>query len=82
MADSVYGASWLKREWPQPGKHSVTFIRKRAATAWGAVQRTHKDLNGVGGRQRRFEKNVVLALLINAEKREARMLLAQFLKDP
>ena len=53
-----------------------------AGAAWGAVQRTRKDLNGVGGRQRRFEKNVVLALLINAEKREDRMLLAQFLKDP
>jgi len=53
-----------------------------AGGAWGAIQRTRKDLNGVGGRQRRFEKNVVLALMINAEKREDRMLLAQFLKDP
>ena len=53
-----------------------------AGSAWAALQRTRKDLNGVGGRQRRFEKNVVLALMINAQKREDRMLLAQFLKDP
>lgn len=53
-----------------------------AGATWGLLKQTRKDLNGIGGRQRRFEKNIVLALLINAEKREDRMLLAQFLKDP
>jgi hypothetical protein len=53
-----------------------------AGIAYGAMQRMKKDLNGVGGRQRRFEKNLVLVMMVITEKREDRMFLAQFLKDP
>lgn len=53
-----------------------------AGSAFAIFRRMGRDLNGVGGRQRRFEKNLVLVLMVITEKREARMFLAQFLKDP
>jgi len=53
-----------------------------AGGAMAVLRRMSRDLNGVGGRQRRFEKNLVLVLMVITEKREDRMFLAQFLKDP
>jgi hypothetical protein len=53
-----------------------------AGGALAVLRRMGRDLNGVGGRQRRFEKNLVLVLMVITEKREDRMFLAQFLKDP
>jgi hypothetical protein len=52
-----------------------------AGVAWSALKQTKKDVNGVGARQRKFEKNCLLALLVISEKREDRELLAQFLKE-
>jgi hypothetical protein len=53
-----------------------------AGGAMAVLRRMSRDLNGVGRQQRRFEKNLVLVLLVITEKREDRMFLAQFLKDP
>jgi hypothetical protein len=53
-----------------------------AGGAYVTLRRMGRDLNGVGGRQRRFEKNLVLVLMVVTDKREDRMFLAQFLKDP
>jgi hypothetical protein len=57
-----------------------------AGIAYGGMKaglaRQKTDLNAIGGKQRRFEKNTVLALMIILEKREDRMRVARFLKDP
>ena len=53
-----------------------------AGVAWAGLRQNKRDINSVGGKQRRFEKNLVLALLVIADKREDRIYLAQFLKDP
>ena len=53
-----------------------------AGIAYAAIGQLRKDLNAIGGKQRRFEKNVVLVLMAITDKREDRIYLAQFLKDP
>jgi hypothetical protein len=52
-----------------------------AGGAWAMLRQVRKDLNGVGGRQRRFERNMTLAMLAILQDRRDRELLAQFLKE-
>lgn len=52
-----------------------------AGGAFALFRRMQKDLNGLGGRQRRLEKNLTLALMVVLEERRDRELLAQFLKE-
>ena len=47
-----------------------------------ATKAERGDVNAIGAKQRRFEKNLVLVLLAITEKPEHRIFLAQFLKDP
>lgn len=53
-----------------------------AGITYAAFQQLRKDVNAVGGKQRRFEKNLVLVLMAITDKPEHRIFLAQFLKDP
>jgi hypothetical protein len=52
-----------------------------AGGAWAMFRQTRKDLNGIGARTRRFERNLLLYLMVTTEKREDRDKLAQFLKE-
>ena len=52
-----------------------------AGGGWMMLRQARKDVNGIGARQRKFEKNLVLVLMVNAANREDRMFLAQFLKE-
>jgi len=52
-----------------------------AGGGWMMLRQVRKDLNGVGARQRKLEKNLILVLMVNTANREDRMLLAQFLKE-
>jgi hypothetical protein len=53
-----------------------------SGVAYAGLRQVRKDLNAIGGKQRRLEKNLVLVLLAITEKREDRIYIAQFLKDP
>jgi hypothetical protein len=45
------------------------------------VRRMRKDLNGVGGRQRKMDRNFVLILMVICNKREDRELIATLMKE-
>jgi hypothetical protein len=46
------------------------------------LRQNHKDINAIGGKQRRLDKNLVLVMLAITESKEDRIYIAQFLKDP
>ena len=52
-----------------------------AGGAWAMLRQVRKDLNGIGGRQRRFENNLKLALMVVLDSRHDREQLAKFLKE-
>jgi hypothetical protein len=44
-------------------------------------RQVRKDVNGIGSRQRRFERNCTLAMMAILDDRRDRELLAKFLKE-
>ena len=52
-----------------------------AGIFFARVMRMSKDLNGLGGRSGRFERNVLLTLMVTHDKREDRELLAKMLRQ-
>ena len=52
-----------------------------AGILFARIMRISKDLNGLGGRSGRFEKNVLLTLMVIFDKREDRELLARMLRQ-
>jgi hypothetical protein len=71
----------LPHQIPIQGVTWIITLIFAAGGAWAMFRQTRKDLNGIGARTRRFEKNLLLALMVTTEKREDRELLARFLKD-
>jgi len=45
------------------------------------VKQMRKDLNGIGGRQRKMAMNYLLILMVTSDKREDRELIATLLKE-
>ena len=45
------------------------------------VSELRKELNGVGGRQRKFERNAVLLWMVLLDKREEREIVARFFQE-
>lgn len=52
-----------------------------AGIFFSRVMRMSKDLNGLGGRSGRFERNVMLTLMVALEQRRDREWLAQMLRQ-
>jgi len=52
------------------------------ATILHKLRQNNKDINAIGGKQRRLDKNLVLVLMAITESKEDRIYIAQFLKDP
>lgn len=52
-----------------------------AGILFARIMRISKDVNGLGGRSGRFEKNFTLAMMVIHEKREDRELLANVLRQ-
>ena len=52
-----------------------------AGIFFARVMRMSKDLNGLGGRSGRFERNILLTLMVVLEKPEERKLLAEMLRQ-
>jgi hypothetical protein len=52
-----------------------------AGGLWFLVRQMRKDVNGIGARQRRFEKNVLLWAMKQTEKEEDRRWLADLFRE-
>jgi hypothetical protein len=52
-----------------------------AGILFARIMRISKDVNGLGGRSGRFERNLVLTLMVLTEKREDRQFLAEMLRQ-
>lgn len=52
-----------------------------AGGAYFFVRRQGKDLNGIGARSRKFERNALLAFMVLAEKREDREYIAKLFRE-
>lgn len=52
-----------------------------AGILFARIMRISKDVNGLGGRSGRFERNVLLTMMVVMEKREDRRLLAEMLRQ-
>lgn len=52
-----------------------------AGMFYARVAQMRKDINGIGGKSRRFEKNLTLVLLVMTESKEDREMIARYLKD-
>jgi hypothetical protein len=52
-----------------------------AGILFARIMRISKDVNGLGGRSGRFERNMVLTLMVVLEKREDRQVLAEMLRQ-
>jgi len=52
-----------------------------AGILFARIMRISKDVNGLGGRSGRFERNMVLTLMVISEKRDDRELLAKMLRQ-
>jgi hypothetical protein len=52
-----------------------------AGAFYARVSQMRKDINGIGGKSRRFEKNMTLVLMVMTERKEDREMIARYLKD-
>ena len=52
-----------------------------AGILFARIMRISKDVNGLGGRSGRFERNMVLTLMVIHERRDDRELLAKMLRQ-
>ena len=52
-----------------------------AGILFARIMRISKDVNGLGGRSGRFERNIVLTLMVIHERRDDRELLAKMLRQ-
>jgi hypothetical protein len=52
-----------------------------AGGLYARIGQMRKDINGIGGKSRRFEKNLTLVLLVMTDKKEDREMIARYLKD-
>lgn len=52
-----------------------------AGAFYARTAQMRKDLNGIGNKARRFEKNITLCLMVMTESKEDREMMARYLKD-